>query len=154
LQFNQAGLALLQHSESCCLTAYQDQAGVWTIGYGHTGPGVGHGTVWTKPQAEAALQRDVAQFAAGVAGLVTNQTLTGNQFSALVVFAYNVGLPGFTTSSVLREVNTGSLEGVPPAMLMWDHITNPHTGHLEVSQGLVNRRKMEIALWNTPDVLA
>ena len=26
----------IKRSESCALQAYQDSAGVWTIGYGHT----------------------------------------------------------------------------------------------------------------------
>jgi len=31
---------LTEQFEGCKLTAYQDQVGVWTIGYGHTGPEV------------------------------------------------------------------------------------------------------------------
>ena len=30
------GLQLIKHFEGCRLEAYQDSAGVWTIGYGHT----------------------------------------------------------------------------------------------------------------------
>ena len=38
--YGDAGLALTKNFEGCVLTAYADQGGVWTIGYGHTGPGV------------------------------------------------------------------------------------------------------------------
>jgi GH24 family phage-related lysozyme (muramidase) len=31
-----AGLTLLKQFEGCRLDAYQDGAGVWTVGYGHT----------------------------------------------------------------------------------------------------------------------
>lgn len=33
---SQAGVNLIKSFEGCRLTAYQDSAGVWTIGYGHT----------------------------------------------------------------------------------------------------------------------
>ena len=39
---------------------YQDSAGVWTIGYGHTGADVHPGLVWTFEQAAAALAAAVA----------------------------------------------------------------------------------------------
>jgi lysozyme len=31
-----AGIALIKRFEGCKLVAYQDVAGIWTIGYGHT----------------------------------------------------------------------------------------------------------------------
>ena len=34
---NHKGLELVKHFEGCSLSAYKDEAGVWTIGYGHTG---------------------------------------------------------------------------------------------------------------------
>ena len=34
---SQQGIDRIKKFESCRLTAYQDAAGVWTIGYGHTG---------------------------------------------------------------------------------------------------------------------
>ena len=40
LTYSGNGLALTEQFEACRLTAYQDQVGVWTIGYGHTGPDV------------------------------------------------------------------------------------------------------------------
>ena len=36
--YGDLSLALHQTFEGCGLTAYADQGGVWTIGYGHTGP--------------------------------------------------------------------------------------------------------------------
>ncbi len=36
-------------------SAYQDIVGVWTIGYGDTGPDVGPGIVWTQEQCDSAL---------------------------------------------------------------------------------------------------
>ena len=47
--------------EGCVLTAYQDTAGVWTIGYGHTN-GVKKGDKITAYQAEQFLKEDLAKF--------------------------------------------------------------------------------------------
>ena len=47
--------------EGCGLTAYQDTAGVWTIGYGHTA-GVKKGDKITAYQAEQFLMEDLAKF--------------------------------------------------------------------------------------------
>ncbi len=34
-KINDAGLNLIKQHEGCCLAAYSDVAGIWTIGYGH-----------------------------------------------------------------------------------------------------------------------
>jgi lysozyme len=147
--FNGAGLTLLEKAEGCRLTSYPDQAGIWTIGYGHTGPEVVPGLVWTQDHANQVLDEDVERFSSGVAKLVP-AALSDNQFSALVVFAYNIGLAAFAASTAHRLANTGPLSGVPDALLLWDKVHDPTTGELVVSNGLVKRRQMEIALWNTP----
>lgn len=50
-------LADLEVAEGLRLHAYQDTLGIWTIGYGHAH--VAPGTVWTQPQAAAALLADI-----------------------------------------------------------------------------------------------
>ena len=57
--------------EGLRLTAYQDMVGVWTIGYGHTGPDVKAGLTITQQQAEQLLINDLACFNNGVNALVT-----------------------------------------------------------------------------------
>lgn len=52
-------LALTKRSEGCSLKAYQDLGGVWTIGYGHTGPEVHEGLTWTQEQCDDALKEDI-----------------------------------------------------------------------------------------------
>jgi lysozyme len=54
----------LRRDEGLRLEAYPDPlsgAEPWTIGYGHTGPEVGRGLVWTPAQAETALIADIAR---------------------------------------------------------------------------------------------
>lgn len=56
-------IADLKRDEGLRLAAYPDPltgGAPWTIGYGHTGPEVHQGLVWTPEQAEAALLADVA----------------------------------------------------------------------------------------------
>lgn len=49
--YSDAGLKLTKNFEGCRLSAYADQGGVWTVGYGHTGPGVHAGLTITQDQA-------------------------------------------------------------------------------------------------------
>jgi lysozyme len=62
----------------------------WTIGYGQTG-GISEGMTITKEQAEAWLKQAVAEKAAHVRSLFAGQSLSQNQFDALVAFVYNMG---------------------------------------------------------------
>jgi lysozyme len=60
------GWTLLKAWEGCRLSAYPDPASgaaPWTIGYGHTGPVVAPGLTITQQQADALLQKDVADAA-------------------------------------------------------------------------------------------
>ena len=53
----------LREDEGLRLLAYPDpltRAEPWTIGYGHTGPGVDQGLEWTLERAEAVLEADIA----------------------------------------------------------------------------------------------
>jgi lysozyme len=59
MEYSDEGLQMTMTEESLRLTAYQDAVGVWTIGWGHTGPEVHKGLVWTREQAEAALKEDL-----------------------------------------------------------------------------------------------
>lgn len=65
-------IASLKRAEGLRLKAYPDPESEfaktgkgspepWTIGYGHTGPEVHEGLVWTKEQADAALLDDIAE---------------------------------------------------------------------------------------------
>jgi lysozyme len=137
-----AGLALLREFEGCRLEAYQDQGGIWTIGYGHTGPEVCEGLIWTQDQADAQLAADASLRATAVARMVP--LLPDNQFAALVCLAYNIGLAAFGASTACRLVNAGDLAGVPAAIEMWNEVDG------EVSAGLVRRRAAEVELWNAP----
>ena len=132
---NDAGLKLIESFEGLRLTSYQDSVGVWTIGYGHT-RGVAQGQTITQAQAEAFLQQDLAVAEGAVNGLA--QTLTDNQFAALVSFTFNLG------QGNLAKLFKDGLAAVPDRMLLFDHAGGKQL------PGLTRRRQAERALYLTP----
>lgn len=133
------GIALIKQWEGLRLRAYQCSAGVWTIGYGHTG-NVRAGMEITEEGADALLVSDIAKFERAVAQAV-EVPLTQHQFDALVSFAFNVGVGAFKGSTLLRKLNTVQYDAVPAELMRW-----VHAGGKRV-QGLVNRRAAEAGLW-------
>lgn len=142
------GLAVIKHFESCHLTAYRCPAGVWTIGWGHTGRDVKEGLVWTQAMADEALKNDLRAFEADVNSLV-KATITQRQFDALVSFAYNVGsdidadtiAEGLGDSTLLRLVNAGRFMQAADEFLKWDKAGGKRL------RGLSRRRAAERALF-------
>lgn len=147
---------IIKQFEGLRLEAYRDAAGVWTIGYGHTGragpPTVRPGMRISRAEAERILRTDVARVARQVADMLgaARNRLNDNQFGALVSFAFNVGLGHFRRSSVLRAVRDDRLEDVPRLLMRWVKARDPRTGRLRTLRGLVRRRRAEGRLWLTP----
>lgn len=143
------GVALIKRFEGVKLKAYRDIAGIWTIGYGHTGPDVEPGQVITPARAEELLRMDLARFERGV-GTLISVSVNQNQFDALVSLAFNIGLDGLRRSTVRKRLNAHDPKGAADAFLLWnkadldrDGVTEKH----EISEGLMNRRKAEKALF-------
>jgi lysozyme len=137
LTYSKNGLHLTELFEGDILTAYQDQRGLWTIGYGHTA-NVHPGMTITQDEAEAFLMIDIHSAAACVNQMVKIK-LTQPQFDSLVDFAFNVGVNSFRRSTLLREINSGKLPEALAQFNLWDHC-----GGI-VSSGLLRRRKAEAA---------
>lgn len=154
------GLEKLKDWEGCVLRVYKDSAGLPTIGIGHLlaksellsgyltikGVSVPFATGITEQQALDLLDQDLDQFEWAVNKKVS-VPLAQNQFDALVAFAFNIGVGGFTASSALKAVNSSNLDEVPNLMQRWNKITDPKTGQKVVCEGLVSRRNKEIALF-------
>lgn len=150
MKTNQSGIDLIKGFEKLKLEAYNtDGAGVWTIGYGSTGPDVKAGVTWTANMAEARFSSDLAKFEVGVNKIVTDYglELTGNQFSALVSFAYNLGVGTLRNSSIIRHLDNDEIQ---LAANVFDRYVNVRiNGVLKKLQGLVNRRAAEKKLFLT-----
>jgi len=139
---NANGIALIKRFEGLRLKAYLCPAGVWTIGYGHTGPDVKKGMTITEDEAERLLREDLRRFEIGVWKAIKGTPLNSNRFSALVSLAYNIGLGAFSKSSLLKSILRGDMGDVPFEMAAWNKANG------KVLPGLVTRRLAEANLWN------
>ena len=144
MRTNRRGIALIQEFESCRLRAYLCPAGVWTIGFGATGPDVYQGLVWTQEQADARFYEDLQRFEREVESLLTFEP-TSNEFSALVSFAYNVGVNALAKSTLLRKFNSGDTAGAANEFLRWNKANGVPLA------GLTRRRETERDLFLSPD---
>jgi lysozyme len=138
--YSDKGLALTKSFEGLHLAAYQDCAGVWTIGYGHTGPALYKSLTINEADAEVLLRADIAEAVACVNRAVT-VTISQNQFDAMVDFCFNAGRGNFLQSTLLRKVNFVDLAGAAAQFGLWVHAGG------EVVAGLVRRRKAEAEMF-------
>ena len=129
------GLELTKAFEGCRLTAYQDIAGTWTIGYGHTA-GVTAGINCTQEQADAWLAQDI-QTVVDQINRDVKVGLTQGAFNALVDFGFNLGVHALKTSTLWKKLNAGDIAGAAAEFPRWDH-----AGGKEVA-GLLRRRQAE-----------
>lgn len=121
-----AGAQMIGQFEGLRLTAYYDQVGVLTIGYGTTNavlpPSMqfGPGTTITQAQAVSLLQYAVnTKFAPAVNNLV-QVPISQEEFDSLVSFAYNLGAGNLGSSTLLRYLNAGNISGAQQQFLVWD----------------------------------
>ena len=136
----QAGIDLIKSFEGCRLTAYQDSVGVWTIGYGHTA-GVRAGMSITQDKAEEYLCSDLKKFEEYVNNssyVPITQSLTQNQFDALVSFAYNCGSGSLKT--LCKDRDASEIAG---------HLPLYNKAGRNVLAGLTRCRNAELALFNS-----
>jgi lysozyme len=130
--------------EGLKLTAYKCPAGVWTIGYGHTGSDVKQGQTITAARANELFNSDLLKFETKVKALLTasHVTLKQNQYDALVSFAYNAGVGNLTSSTLWRMVKADPNDaGIEAQFNRWVYASG------KVLPGLVTRRKAEGAIY-------
>jgi lysozyme len=136
MQYSNQGLALTESFESCRLTAYKDIKGVLTIGWGHTGPEVVEGLVWTQDQADSQLVMDL-QRAENMVDTCVTVPLTQGEYDALVDFAFNLGTNAEKGSTLLKLVNENDMTDAAAQFQLWDHASG------QVVAGLLRRRLAE-----------
>lgn len=151
LTLGQKGLELLKAYETLRLQTYDDQTSKdissWvagaTIGYGH----LIARNEWdiykngiTEAQAETLFADDLAPFIAAVNRGISID-IAQHEFDACVILAFNIGVSGFSSSSVLKLINdsnaTTDYDDLESAWKAW----NKSQG--KVSRGLQNRRNSE-----------
>jgi lysozyme len=128
-------------------TAYLDQAGVPTIGYGHVA-GVQIGDTCTADQAWQWLNDETGHSMTAACPMVTYQ-MQQNEADAIGSFAFNVGTNGFAGSSILANMNRGRFDLAAPVFLLWDKVRI--NGILTVDPGVLKRRQAEQAIFSNAD---
>jgi len=131
--------------------AYKDQAGIWTIGYGHTGlvdgKTINANTKISKEKAEELYINDFKNHIKPLANIKT--PLSENQKVALSSLIYNVGAKEFEDSKMYKKIQAGDLKGAANEFDDWNKVTI--NGKKTYSKGLANRRAKEKELFLTPD---
>lgn len=145
------GLDLITELEGCKLRAYLDGGGVPTIGVGHT-RGVKMGDTCTPEQARTWLLEDVEEAEATILRHIPARVymaLPSRAWDALVAFVFNLGEQAF------KNPSTGALTGFARALLheQWPEVAAQMRRWVydngKKVKGLENRRKREIALWES-----
>ena len=141
-------LKLIKKWEGCRLEAYRCPADVPTIGYGATrlaNRAVRMGDTITQQEADEMLLHEVENlFAPGVFALLPlAKKWRGEQTAAIISFAYNVGLGALEESTLRKRLLAGedATKVVIEELPRWNKAGN------KVLEGLVNRRKDEVALF-------
>jgi lysozyme len=145
MKCSKAGIDLIKKFESLQLKAYLCPAGVLTIGYGHTGD-VARGQVITEHQANVILSLDLEKFEEGVTDLTKDvkPPLNPNEFSALVSFAFNVGIAALSKSTLLKFLLRGDRTNAADEFKRWTKAKGKEL------PGLIRRRADERALFLRP----
>lgn len=147
MQLSSKGLEAIKFFEGLRLEAYKDSAGIPTIGYGTiciNGKPVTMGMKITAEQAEQYLLADVENYVGAVNKAIKVPT-TQNEFDALVVETYNIGIGAMQDSTFIKRHNAGNKVGCAEAMQWWNKITV--NGKKVTSKGLQNRRRMEADIY-------
>lgn len=145
------GKRFIKNAEGLRLSAYRCSAGKLTIGYGHRIlPSEESLYLKLKPvlspaEADALFEKDAQRFVNALNASITAHgiSLNQNQFDALVAFIFNIGIGAWNGSTALRDLEERKATLLPKEMIRW-----VHDDHGNVIEGLVNRRKNEIALFN------
>jgi lysozyme len=140
------GIEMIKTFEGFRGTPYKCSAGVPTIGYGATFyPGGKKVTMTdaaiTEEQAVELLANMLVSFEKYVDSYCVD-TITQNQFDALVSFAYNLGPANLKSSTLLKKVNANpNDESIKLEFLKWVKAGG------KTLKGLVRRREAEAELY-------
>lgn len=145
MKVSSKGLELIKEFEGFSSVAYLCSAKKATIGYGNTfwedGTPVKIGDQISKDRAETLLKNIVDEFAKSVESNL-KISVTQNQFDAMVSLAYNIGIGGFSNSTLLRQLNRGNFIGASHEFLRWDKSNG------KPLLGLTRRREREKILFD------
>lgn len=142
MNISERGKDLIKSFEGVRLKAYKVSASenYYTIGYGHYGQDVTKDLQITLDQAEKLFDNDIQKYVNAVNNFNFTFTPNQNQFDALVSFCYNLG------TGILNDFIGKSANQIASEMMLY-----VNSGGVRL-EGLVNRRRKEVELFNTPVV--
>lgn len=118
-RISRRGIEYIAKQEGLRLEAYRDTGGVWTIGYGHTGPEVKKGLKITKAQALEIFQKDLEIYEKSVCDAVKDKVVMQNELDAMISLCFNIGTKAFTKSTFLKIFREGKYAAAAMEMLAW-----------------------------------
>jgi lysozyme len=139
-----AGINEIKKLEGFSAVPYRDSANYPTIGYGHKIKSNEYFERITEQQATQILKQDLSIAEKTIRNDVV-VPLSRNQFDALVLFVFNVGVNAFKDSTLLKLLNEGDYIGAARQFGQWVYITID--GRKEISEGLIVRRDREYNLF-------
>lgn len=136
-RFSENGLALLKQFEGCVLTAYRDEGGKLTIGYGDTA-NVREGLKISQTEAEERLRARLEREFVPAVVKALKVPVSQNAFDALVSLAYNIGVGAIASSTLIRHLNAGKRTEAALEFGKWVNVNKV------ISPNLVRRRFREL----------
>lgn len=140
------GIALIKKLEGYSSIPYKDQAGKWTIGYGHLIKPNESFVEISEEEAEKLLRKDLIYAEDDIRRLVWIP-LSQHEFDALASFFYNLGGAQVKGTNTLKVMNAGNRAEVPEWIEKWVWVTDEDTGRRYESDGLKKRRAVEAQVW-------
>lgn len=155
MKISEIGIQKIKTREELSLTAYRCEAGVLTIGYGHTA-GVKAGDKITEMQAVEFLKQDVAEIERHLNKMIEQGTeFRQSEYDALISLIFTIGLGSFQMSTLRKKIlSKAPATDCAAEFRKWIYVTKTFTeknaaGELVkvkkkvVSNGLKNRRNGE-----------
>lgn len=139
MKISEKGINLIHEFEGLRLQAYKvlSSEKYYTIGWGHYGSDVYPGMIITRDYADKLFLQDIKRYEDSVNNCKLGFKPNQNQYDALVSFCYNLGV------NIMNDFIGMSAKEVASEMLLY-----VNSGGQRL-QGLVNRRKKEVELFNT-----
>jgi len=131
--------------------AYKDIVGVPTVCQGYTGKDIVFGKKYTPEECNSYLRKELKVHSDGALACI-KVPITEYQYTAYVLFTYNVGVSAFCNSTAAKLLNQKKYIESCDALLNWSYVTETviidgkSVKRKKFVQGLYNRRVYEVAI--------
>ena len=138
-----ASIATYESSGKHVGKPYRDVGGVWTVCDGYAGKDVNPNKYYSVAECKAITDKAIAEHGKGVLNCVKVE-LSQKEYEAYTSLAYNIGVPRFCGSNIVRTLNAGNRKMACQGIYVhtngkpaWSNVGGKYV------QGLQNRRVKE-----------